>query len=62
MEVVEGQLIEENQINSQGECKKCKQKGVSKKQIGIIILGFYVIFSSVYGTISLLNKLKDLIF
>jgi hypothetical protein len=62
MEVVEGQIIEENQINSQGECKKCKQKGVSNKQIGMIILGFYVLFSSIYGTIVLFNKLKDLIF
>jgi hypothetical protein len=62
MEVVEGQLIDENQINSSGECRKCKQKGVSKKQIGLIILGFYLLFSSIYGTIVLFNKLKDLIF
>lgn len=62
MEVVEGQIIEENQINSSGECKKCKQKGVSKKQIGLIIVGFYIMFSAIYGTITLLNKLKDLIF
>ena len=62
MEVVEGQLIDENQINSSGECKKCKQRGVSTKQIGLIVLGFYVLFSSIYGTIVLFNKLKDLIF
>ena len=62
MEVVEGQLIDENQINSSGECRKCKQKGVSKKQIGIIILGFYLLFSSIYGTIVILNNLKDFIF
>jgi hypothetical protein len=62
MEVVEGQIIEENQINSQGECKKCRQRGVSKKQIGIIVLGFYIIFASIYGTIQLISKLKDLIF
>jgi hypothetical protein len=61
MESVEGQIIEENEINSQG-CKKCRQRGVSKKQISIIIIGFYLLFSSVYGTIVLLNKLKDLIF
>ena len=48
-------------INSQG-CKKCKQRGVSKKQIGMIVLGFYILFSSIYGTIVLFNKLKDLIF
>ena len=62
MEVVEGQLIDENQINSSGECKKCRQRGVSTKQIGLIVLGFYVLFSSIYGTIILFNKLKDLIF
>lgn len=62
MEVVEGQLIEENQINSPKECKRCRQKGVSRKQIGLIVLGFYILFSSVYGTVVLLNKLKDLIF
>ena len=61
MEVVEGQIIEEGEINSQG-CKKCKQRGISKKQIGMIVLGFYILFSSLYGTIVLLNKLKDLIF
>ena len=61
MEVVEGQIIEEGEINSQG-CKKCKQRGVSKKQIGMIVLGFHILFSSIYGTIVLFNKLKDLIF
>jgi hypothetical protein len=61
MESVEGQIIEEGEINTQG-CKKCKQRGVSKKQIGIIVLGFYILFSSIYGTIVLFDKLKDLIF
>lgn len=60
MEVVEGQIIDEQDINKK-ECKKCRQRGVSKKQIGMIILGFYIIFSSIYGTISLIGKLKDLI-
>jgi hypothetical protein len=62
MEVVEGQIIEENEINSSGECKKCRQRGVSTKQIGLIILGFYILFSSIYGTIKLFNDLIDLIF
>jgi len=62
MESVEGTIINENDINS-GECKKCKQKtGSSMKQIGIIVLGFYILFSSIYGTIVLFDKLKDLIF
>ena len=33
------------------DCKKCKQKGPGVIQIGTIILGFYLIISSVYGTI-----------
>jgi hypothetical protein len=32
-------------------CKTCKQKGPGKFQIGIIILGFYLIASAIYGTI-----------
>jgi hypothetical protein len=34
-------------------CKKCKQKGPGAFQIGSIILGFYVLFSSIYGTIEI---------
>jgi hypothetical protein len=34
-------------------CKKCKQKGPGSFQIGSIILGFYVLFSSIYGTIEI---------
>jgi hypothetical protein len=59
MESVEGTIINENDINS-GGCKKCKQKGVSKKQIGMIVLGFYVLFSSIYGTVQIISKIKDL--
>jgi hypothetical protein len=59
MESVEGTIINENDINS-GGCKKCKQKGASKKQIGMIVLGFYVLFSSIYGTVQIISKIKDL--
>lgn len=60
MESVEGQIINENEINS-GECKKCKQKnGVSKTQIGGIVVGTYVLFASIYGTIVIINKIIDL--
>ena len=60
METVEGQIIEENDINT-GGCKKCQQKkGPSKKQIGGIIIGTYVLFSSIYGTIEIISKIKDL--
>jgi hypothetical protein len=60
MESVEATIIDENDINS-GGCKKCQQKnGPSKKQIGGIIVGTYVLFASIYGTIVIINKIIDL--
>jgi hypothetical protein len=60
MESVEGQIIEENDINTQS-CKKCNQQtGPSKRQIISIIVGTYVLFSSIYGTVVLINKMIDL--
>ena len=40
-------------------CKKCKQKGPGAIQIGSIILGFYVLFSSTYGTIQIIKLLTS---
>lgn len=60
MESVEGTIINENDINS-GGCKKCQQrKGPSKKQIGGIVIGTYVLFASIYGTIVIINKIINL--
>jgi hypothetical protein len=60
MESVEATIIDENDINS-GGCKKCQQKkGPSKKQLGGIIVGTYVLFASIYGTIVIINKIIDL--
>lgn len=60
MESVEGHIIEENDINT-GGCKKCQQKkGPSKTQIVSIVVGTYVLFSSIYGTIVIINKIIDL--
>jgi len=42
----------------QKDCKKCKQKGPGVIQIGSIILGFYIVISSVYGTMTFI---KDII-
>jgi hypothetical protein len=39
-------------------CKTCKQKGPGPVQIGSIILGFYILFTAIYGTIVLT---KDII-
>ena len=38
-------------------CKTCKQKGPSPFQYGAIILGFYILSSAVYGTITLIENL-----
>lgn len=43
------------------ECKQCKQKPISVKQLGIAALGFYVLFSSMSYTIELVKHLIQLI-
>jgi hypothetical protein len=57
MEVVEGQLIDKNEVNNPGGCSSCKQKGIKKGQIGSLILGAYIMGSAIYGTITLINKI-----
>jgi hypothetical protein len=34
-------------------CSSCKQKGLKTNQWFMVILGFYMLFSSIYGTIQL---------
>ena len=38
-------------------CKTCKQKGPGSFQIGTIILGFYVLASTIYGTYTFINDI-----
>jgi hypothetical protein len=38
-------------------CKTCKQKGPGKFQIGVIVLGFYIIGTTIYGTYTLINDI-----
>jgi hypothetical protein len=38
-------------------CKTCKQKGPGTFQIGTIILGFYVLASTIYGTYTFINDI-----
>ena len=66
METVEGKIIEERDINavdvestetSKKECNTCKQKGLTKGQKGIALLGTYLLFSSIYGTIKLIREI-----
>jgi hypothetical protein len=60
MEPVEGQIIEEQEINTK-KCKNCKKiTKMSKSEIAVALLGTYVLFSSIYGTIEIIGKIKDL--
>lgn len=43
------------------ECKKCNQKPTSKTQYITIIGGFYLLWSSIYGTIKIFELLIGLI-
>jgi len=42
---------------SEKECKSCKEKGTGSFQIGTIILGFYILFSSCYGTVQIVKEI-----
>jgi hypothetical protein len=44
----------ENTQQEQG-CQTCKQKGPGPVQIGSIVLGFYILSTSIYGTIKLVE-------
>jgi hypothetical protein len=46
-----------NNEQQKSECKTCKQKGPGTFQIGSIILGFYVLGTSIYGTIELFKHI-----
>jgi hypothetical protein len=48
-----------NNEQQKSECKTCKQKGPGTLQIGSIILGFYILISSIYGTIFFLKEIVN---
>ena len=43
------------------ECKKCNKKPVSKTQYFTIAAGFYLLGSSIYGTVKIVELLIGLI-
>jgi hypothetical protein len=66
MEQVEGQIIEEKDIidvtpeiseQSGEECQTCKQKGLTRGQWIMLSASFYILFSSIYGTIKIIKEL-----
>lgn len=44
-------------MQEKSNCSKCNKTGPGKVQIGMIIFGFYLLFSSVYGTYHLIKEL-----
>jgi len=42
------------------ECKKCNQKNPPNFQIWTIVIGGYLLFSSIYGTVKLINSLINI--
>jgi hypothetical protein len=44
-------------MSEEKECKKCKQKNTSFKQISIGIAGFYFLFAAIYGTIQIIHNI-----
>ena len=72
-ESIETQIIEEKDIiditpehsglpeQPEEECKTCKQKGLTKGQMIMLSASFYILFSSIYGTIKIIKELINLI-
>ena len=69
-ESIETQIIEEKDIiditpdqvgQSEEECKTCKQKKITHGQLAMVIASFYILFSSIYGTIKIIKELINLI-
>jgi hypothetical protein len=66
-ETFDTQIIEEKDIidvtpeQPKKECKACKQKGMTPGQWSMIVSSFYILFSSIYGTVKLIQNLIALI-
>jgi hypothetical protein len=66
-ETFDTQIIEEKDIidvtpeQPEKECKTCKQKGITTGQWSMIVSSFYILFSSIYGTVKLIQNLIALI-
>jgi hypothetical protein len=69
-ESIETQIIEEKDIiditpdqleQPEEECKTCKQKKITSGQLAMVITSFYILFSSIYGTIKIIKELINLI-
>jgi hypothetical protein len=60
---IETQIIEEKDIidvtpeQPEKECKSCKQKKITNGQLAMLISSFYILFTSIYGTVKLIKEL-----
>ena len=63
METVDGQIIEGKDVidvtpkQPEESCKKCKNKGLKSHHIVMIVTSFYILFTSIYGTIKLIKDI-----
>lgn len=48
-------------MSEEKECKKCKQKNTSVRQILIGVAGFYFLFAAIYGTIQIFHDIINLL-
>jgi hypothetical protein len=51
--------MEQKKATQVTQCKQCK-KGLSATQKSLVVLSFYILISSIYGTIKLIQLLSDL--
>jgi len=51
--------MEEKKATQVNGCKQC-ERGLSTTQKSLLILGFYILATSVYGTVKLLQLLSNL--
>ena len=63
METVEGQIIGKREIidvtpeQPKESCKKCKNKGLKRHHVVMIVTSFYILFAAIYGTIKLIKDI-----
>ena len=51
--------MEQKKATQVTQCKQCKT-ALNTTQKGLVVLSFYILISSIYGTIKLIQLLSDL--
>jgi hypothetical protein len=47
-------------MSEEKKCKKCTKRNATIKQISMGLLGFYVLGTSIYGTIQIIHNIINL--